>query len=611
MPCEMCNSPMAEDNRFSVSMVDGYRQLICGDCYYDLHTCSSCGRQSAEPLPHTVQGGDLICEACMDNYFSYCSTCGALVPNGEGIEDGENFYCADCHEPADTLHDYDYKPDPIFHGDGREEPFLGVELEIEGGRESGGIRAIKEVFPDEKFAYLKRDGSLDDGGIEVVSHPATLSKHLAAGWSDMMNKVRGEGYTSHKNGHCGLHIHIARSYLGREAEERMIYLIHKFYKEIFLFSRRARYEFNRWSGYHFDRTYIENGLEAEKTVKGGNVALAERQKKREELTAEYNEVKGRLDELEKLWEPLFERIRYVKNALRWEGTPDKLDLIDTAYPEICGKLTTNQILPNRMRVDRVEILRWARGTLSRIKDNVSRELDALYIALNDLRHEMELLDQKLITLLDRCKSADTDDKYLAVNCRHGATIELRFFRGTLKYSTFVASLQLADNLARIVRDHEDIESLTWDDVVGYRENRPELAYYWGSRLAVAKKVADELGDGEAAPFIREGASDADRRTQPWQLGQAVEDAQLAMIRGETPQSRLFPQEQVQAASEEAWRHRTAYGEVPLLTTPGGSYQAVTSDWLAQVGRVRLARSAGIDSYFSSQGEPVATEDTPF
>lgn len=46
---------------------------------------------------------------------------------------------------------------------------------------------------------------------------------------------------------------------------------------------------------------------------------------------------------------------------------------------------------------------------------------------------------------------ENSEKYVAVNILHKNSVELRLFRGTLRYNTFVATLQLVDNLIKLAK----------------------------------------------------------------------------------------------------------------------------------------------------------------
>ena len=73
-------------------------------------------------------------------------------------------------------------------------------------------------------------------------------------------------------------------------------------------------------------------------------------------------------------------------------------------------------------------------------------------------------------------------RYQAVNLCNEETVELRFFRGTLKRDTIIASLQLASNLTKYAMTHTPTECINanWADVVSVEQFK-ELNAYCQSR----------------------------------------------------------------------------------------------------------------------------------
>lgn len=65
------------------------------------------------------------------------------------------------------------------------------------------------------------------------------------------------------------------------------------------------------------------------------------------------------------------------------------------------------------------------------------------------------------------KSCDTDGRYRAVNLRNSQTIEFRLFRGTLKVSTILATIQLITAICLLVKNSPDfidrIEKINWSE----------------------------------------------------------------------------------------------------------------------------------------------------
>lgn len=69
------------------------------------------------------------------------------------------------------------------------------------------------------------------------------------------------------------------------------------------------------------------------------------------------------------------------------------------------------------------------------------------------------------------------DRYKAVNLTNADTIEFRLFRGTLNINTFIATLQLCNELvmnARYIKNAEELQNLKWEDLL----KTDELKTYW-------------------------------------------------------------------------------------------------------------------------------------
>lgn len=79
------------------------------------------------------------------------------------------------------------------------------------------------------------------------------------------------------------------------------------------------------------------------------------------------------------------------------------------------------------------------------------------------------------------KSAKTSGlgRYTAVNLENIFTVELRIFRGTLRYKTFVATLQFVDKLCNdaVKMSDEKFQTMTWKDFTASIKNMPELKEY--------------------------------------------------------------------------------------------------------------------------------------
>lgn len=84
-------------------------------------------------------------------------------------------------------------------------------------------------------------------------------------------------------------------------------------------------------------------------------------------------------------------------------------------------------------------------------------------------------------ILDKAKKGN-NGRYAAVNLMDYATIEFRLFRGTLKYNTFIATLELVDLTIETALNYNDyeLEKLSWSEFVS-RIKEPELITYLKER----------------------------------------------------------------------------------------------------------------------------------
>ena len=205
--CDECGRVHQHDN-----MLWFNDSLYCEDCYNEVGgTCEDCG--SEVPRDDLSDVGQLVYRWVCPNCVEECHTCNEC---GDVVETLRDSMCEGCFERAcdlveDLLEGYSYKPDHIFFGEG--DRFFGIELETEPrDEEYEDIEMVREVQDYvSEWAYLKHDGSLCDGGFELVTHPMTLEHHLEKFTPELFKTIRGADYVSHTNGNCGLHIHISRT----------------------------------------------------------------------------------------------------------------------------------------------------------------------------------------------------------------------------------------------------------------------------------------------------------------------------------------------------------------------------------------------------------------
>ena len=273
--CEFCGEILTEDNAYEF---EGH--IMCQKCKCDnVITCGYCG-ESLWPSDNAGDSSTPLCSSCYDKHYTCCEECGRVISFDDAYYfDGDDIpYCERCYDRMTCeryIHDYGYKPDPIFYGD--EKLYMGVELEIDlGGENSCFAEEILNIanFKCEHL-YCKHDGSIEDG-FEMVSHPMDLKYHQdEMPWSDIFDKAINLGYRSHQTSTCGLHVHVNRDGLGdnysyqEDVISRIVYFIEAHWNELLKFSRRTEYSINRWAGRYglsdnakntYDHAKKNNGL---------------------------------------------------------------------------------------------------------------------------------------------------------------------------------------------------------------------------------------------------------------------------------------------------------------------------------------------------------------
>lgn len=83
----------------------------------------------------------------------------------------------------------------------------------------------------------------------------------------------------------------------------------------------------------------------------------------------------------------------------------------------------------------------------------------------------------------------------AINFENANTIEFRIFRGTLKFETLMASIELVNNICLYVNELEDeteLEFTTFEDIVNYKPSQYLKQY------CIERKIIRGGGDSKCA-----------------------------------------------------------------------------------------------------------------
>ena len=86
-------------------------------------------------------------------------------------------------------------------------------------------------------------------------------------------------------------------------------------------------------------------------------------------------------------------------------------------------------------------------------------------------------------LLDTAKKNYKSFRYVAVNLCNANTVEFRLFRGTLRYNTFIATLQLVQRICDVAMclSDEELQNMSWSTFVLGCSQYPELVQYLKER----------------------------------------------------------------------------------------------------------------------------------
>lgn len=265
--CEHCGELFLYDD-----MTEADGEYYCNYCLDELFVqCDDCREWIRRGYEYTTYRGTYICDDCYEREWFTCADCGEIYHVDDSCYDDweEEYYCPRCYDRRqEVIHNYSYKPEPIFYGGNGNDAkmYMGIELEIDhGGERNDYAKKILDMAnTNGTVVYAKHDGSIDNG-FEIVSHPATLEYHTHnIAWRELMAEAIRLDYDSHNTSTCGLHIHISRDALGDtyEAQEdtisRIIYFVEKHWNKVLKFTRRSESRMARWAARYGKQPTVED-----------------------------------------------------------------------------------------------------------------------------------------------------------------------------------------------------------------------------------------------------------------------------------------------------------------------------------------------------------------
>ena len=406
----------------------------CEECFNQLfHRCTGCnGFDYDFNIRRAIDAA--YCSACYNERYADCVDCNVTL----NVEDDEVYNideyddsprCYSCHREAQngqTVHEYSYKPRPIFHYNqgietiSRNTLTFGLELEVEnrnrtnyegyGGSQSMAQRVKEEYSDGENILYLKEDGSLNNG-FEIVTHPFTWAywkKTLANHFEELTAMLRSNSFRSYNTDSCGMHIHINKHAFANVHLYKFIQLImidgadNGFTRKIS--QRSTNSELDGWASLR-----IEKPRSIKKEQLDQAIWLRSRKERKEELEA-------------------------LRKQRKEEGTLNEFG--EPTYREI----------------------------------DIAMEMDYLDRAHNDRlnrsRQEMSDTPAKMI------KDKYSRRRHIAVNMQNDNTVEVRIFKGTLNFESFSKNLEFVHSAFTFCREvFPIIEATTKSYCLYVQENK--------------------------------------------------------------------------------------------------------------------------------------------
>jgi hypothetical protein len=373
--CSECSNEMSRDDSFTAN--NG--EIVCSDC---IQVCQYCENIYTSNDDWYNVGNEYWCESCWENESFTCNRCDYCVNSNRdgGTNVGDEYWCEDCVSNNATycdecdeyyldgrgcencgggdgkVHQYSYKPNPIFHGGNDNNLYMGFELEMSYGDESDNYRsAIPDVLPLEQadVCYLKSDSSIEGWGYELVTHPHTLGAYERANnlWN-YIESCRTKGARSWDTTSCGLHVHVSRTAFKSGAHtHRFLSLIYRNPREMMKLAGRKNSRYARFDDvYKPDEWGIPQFNLRDKVHAGGFTERMSAVNTNNDYTLELRFFRGNMkrEGIMSALELSHASVEYTRNMsvsdvklgmLRWEWFADWVATNNGLYPNLYQRMS--------------------------------------------------------------------------------------------------------------------------------------------------------------------------------------------------------------------------------------------------------------------------------
>ena len=188
--------------------------LVSGDWEHDddVSHCDRCCRAMLSENSHAAPDGEDYCERCFDAHVQCCPGCGDGFWEDDDSLDDEG-YCERCSTPR-LISNYSDKTANRLRSETKDKLRFGVELEVEGYETAEQAATYIRQFLPSEYCTLKRDGSLGEAGVEIVTRPDSIAVHKRM-FGTLFADSPGRALSSWNTGRCGMHVHISRAALSQ------------------------------------------------------------------------------------------------------------------------------------------------------------------------------------------------------------------------------------------------------------------------------------------------------------------------------------------------------------------------------------------------------------
>ena len=177
--------------------------------------------------------------------YAICQSCGRLAPKSEIMIDGD---CESCVAGIYVDEYHEWGGPMLFKSVDAEhdvKEYFGIEIETEGD-----FSNIELVTRYQDIWHLEEDGSLGEGGFEMISQPMSWNyiKLQEPRFKALFKSLANAGQKSHNGSSCGLHVHVSReAFKDEDAINRCLLIVHAFRRNMMEFGRRFDSEWARFT----------------------------------------------------------------------------------------------------------------------------------------------------------------------------------------------------------------------------------------------------------------------------------------------------------------------------------------------------------------------------